>query len=216
MTDSGQGTNDLWEALSTQRAIRRFRPDPVPDAILRKVIEAATRAPSGSNLQPWRFIVVRDPATRMWIADRIRSAPSIQEMLRTRVAEAERSEDRTRRLMYRGVGHLVEHFGEIPVLILPCLYQVESPARDGLLAGSSIYQAVQNMLLAARGLGLGALMTTFQSRIPGLDAHLGLPADASIAAIIPLGFTDAKYGPTSRKPVEEVTFADRWGQPFGH
>ena len=212
MTDSAGGTNDLWDALYTQRAIRRFRPDPVPDALIRKVIEAGTKAPSGSNLQPWRFIVVRDASTRSWIADSLHTSPAIQEMMRTRVAEAERTDDRTFRLLYRGVGALVEHFGEIPVLIIPCLY---GPAREGLLAGSSIYPAVQNMLLAARGLGLGALMTTFQSRIPGLGARLGLPEDAAMAAMIPLGFTDSKYGPNSRKPVEEVTFADRWGQPFG-
>jgi nitroreductase len=136
-------------------------------------------------------------------------------MLRTRVAEASDSPDRSHRLMYRGVGHLVEHFHEIPVLILPCLYQAASPAPQGLLAGSSIYQAVQNVLLAARGLGLGALMTTFQSRIPGLEAKLLLPPEATITAIIPLGFTDSRYGPTNRKPVEEVAFADRWGEPFG-
>jgi nitroreductase len=212
--DTPQATNDLWEAIGTQRAIRRFRTDPVPDELIHRVIEAGTRAPSGSNLQPWRFLVIRDPATREWIANSLRAEPAILEMLRTRVAGANESADPSRRLMYRGVGHLVEHFHEIPVLILPCLYQITSPAREGLLAGSSIYQAVQNMLLAARGLGLGALMTTFQSRIPGLEAHLGVPGDATIAAIIPVGFSDSHYGPTNRKPVSEVAFAEHWGEPF--
>jgi nitroreductase len=205
-------TNDLWEALYTQRAIRYFRPDPVPQDVIFKCIEAATRAPSGSNLQPWGWVVVRDDAMRARIAGRLRELFLGNEQMRTYVESGRASGDRSRRLMMGGVSNIVERLDSAPVFIIPCLHNAASPAPQGLLAGSSIYQAVQNLMLAARGLGLGTVMTTFQAGMSkDLAAWLKLPEDAISCALIPMGYPAANFGPVSRKPVEEVTYWETWG-----
>lgn len=212
MTDARSGTNDLWEAIYTQRAIRRWRDESVPDALIWKVIEAGTKAPSGSNLQPWRFVVVRDAETREAIAAELRKGlenPGLRQMIENAIRSGPRGE----RLMMAGARGLFENLASAPVLIVPCLHGLQSPTQDPstLLAGSSIYQAVQNMLLAARGLGLGTVMTTFQGAVDGvLRERCGIPPEATPAAIIPMGFPDANFGPTNRKPVEDVTNWERW------
>jgi len=121
-----------------------------------------------------------------------------------------RSEDRSQRLMLTGALEIARDLARAPVLIVPRVYG--GSRADNLLAGLSIYPAVQNLLLAARGLGLGTVLTTFQARIePTVRELLRLPDDARPIALIPLGFPDAKFGPTRRKPVEEVVYWDSWG-----
>jgi nitroreductase len=205
------GTDDLWEAIYTTRAIRYFRTDPVPEELIWKVIEAGTMAPSGGNTQPWGFVVVRDPEIRGKIADAIRRNVAGDEGMRTLIDSAPTA-DRPTRLMLSGVGNLVANFDEAPVLIIPCLYHVTSPAPDGLLAGSSIFQAAQNILLAARGLGLATVFTTFQPAIGELDEWLGLPEEATAVAMIPVGWPERNFGPLNRNPVQTVTHWDRWGR----
>ena len=212
MPGTREGTNDLWEAMYTQRAIRYFKPDPVPDELIWRIIEAATQAPSGTNLQPWGFVVVKDDAMRRRIAGKLRAAFEGNEGLRTMVEGGAKSADRQARLMMGGVSNVFQRLDSAPVFIIPCLHNVSSPAREGLLAGSSIYQAVQNLMLAARSLGLGTVMTTFQGVVgPELNSWLGLPENAVPAALIPLGFPDANFGPLNRKPVDEVTHWETWG-----
>ncbi|MGI8927800.1 MAG: nitroreductase family protein [Tepidiformaceae bacterium] len=204
-------TDNLWEALYTQRAIRYFKPEPVPDEMIRKCVEAATRAPSGSNLQPWAFVAVKDAATRARIAARIRELFLSNEQMKEYVESGRTSGDPMRRRMMTGVSNIVSHLDSAPVFMFPCLYDPASPARQGLLAGSSIYPAVQNLLLAARGLGLGSVMTTFQAgMVDELREWLGLPENAMPVALIPIGFPDAKFGPVTRRPVDEVLHWDRW------
>lgn len=216
MTGTREGTNDLWEAMYTQRAIRYFKPDPVPEETLWKVIEAATRAPSGSNTQPWGFVVVQDAAMRKRIGDALREGFMANEQMKAYVESGRTSGDRTLKLMMGGVTNIIEHLDSAPVFVFPCLVGATSPAPQGLLAGSSIYQAVQNLMLAARGLGLGTVMTTFQAGIrTQLTAWLSLPEAAVPAALIPMGYPDANFGPVKRKPVEEVTHWERWGEQRG-
>ena len=216
MTGTKAPTDDLWEALYTQRAIRYFKPDAVPEELLWKVIEAATRAPSGTNTQPWGFVIVRDAAMRKRIADEIRERFGQNPAMKSYIESGRQSSDKTARLMMTGVSNIVEHLDSAPVFIIPCLYNVTSPAPEGLLAGSSIYQAVQNLLLAARGLGLGTVMTTFQAgMVPQLTEWLKLPPGAVPAALIPLGYPDRNFGPVKRKPVEEVTHWEIWGSHKG-
>ena len=213
MTGTREGTNDLWEALYTQRAIRYFKPDAVPQDLIWKVIEAATRAPSGSNTQPWGFVIVQDAAARKRIADRLRDGFMGNPQMKAYVESGLNSGDRTLKLMMGGVTNIIEHLDSAPVFIFPCLKDVASPAREGLLAGSSIYQAVQNLMLAARGLGLGTVMTTFQAGIrEELREWLALPEGTVPTALIPIGYPDANFGPVKRKPVEEVTHWERWGE----
>jgi nitroreductase len=212
MTDDKRaGTNDLWEAMYTQRAIRYFRPDPVPAELLWKVVEAATRAPSGTNLQPWGFVVIQDAAMRARVGSAIRERFLGNPQLKSYIESGLNSGIRTQRLMMGGVQNIVNHLDSAPVFVVPCLAGVTSPAPEGLLAGSSIYQAVQNLMLAARGLGLGTVMTTFQAGIPELREWLKLPENATPAALIPLGYPDANFGPVNRKPVEQVTHWETWG-----
>ncbi len=212
MADARSGTNDIWEAIYTQRAIRRWSDEPVADDLVWKIIEAGTKAPSGSNLQPWRFLVIRDQETRDAISAQLRKGlenPGLQSMIDNAITSGTKGE----RLMMTGARGLFENLAQAPVFIVPCIYQISSPTTDpaSLLAGSSIYQAVQNMMLAARALGLGTVMTTFQGAVDDvLRERCGIPADATPAAIIPLGFPDANFGPTNRKPVDEVTNWDRW------
>ena len=204
---------EFFDVVHTQRSIRRFKPDPVPDEALWKMIDAAIRAPSGGNTQPWAWLIVRDPAKRKAIADAVKS--SDPEAVEERRREA-MGFDATRRRMRLASIAFREDVMQAPVLIIPCLVNPTSPTRDinSLFAGSSIYGAVQNMMLAARAQGLGTVLTTFNTAIEDLiRKEFGLPDGAKPVATIPVGYPDNQnFGPTTRRPVEEVTFWDGWEQ----
>ena len=207
-----QTTSDIWETLYTQRAIRAWKTDPVPEELIWKVIEAGTKAPSGTNTQPWGFVVIQDDAIRQAISDQLHEGLKGNEGLQQMLEQGSQSADKTTRLMLKGAQRLFTNLASAQVFIIPCLYQVSSPAPEGLLSGSSIYGAVQNMLLAARALGLGTVMTTFQMAAEQiLRERCNLPDDATPVALIPMGYPDAKFGPTTRKPVETVTHWEQWG-----
>ncbi len=208
-----EGTGHLLEAIYTQRAIRRFKTDPVPDDLLWRVLEAATKAPSGTNQQPWGFVVVREAERRASIGEMMRDWLAGDEAFQTYLSNIDAISDPSRRRIAEGARRLFKDMGGAPVIIVPCLYEVSSPRPDGLFAGSSIYPAVQNLLLAARGLGLGTVLTTFQWRFEDrLRALLELPEDAIPVALIPIGYPDANFGPTVRKSVESVVHWDVWGR----
>lgn len=203
---------DFFEVVHTQRAIRRFKPDPVPEEAVRIMVDAAIRAPSGGNTQPWAFLVVRDAAKRQVIGDAVKAGMTDAEERR---AEA-MTFDPTRRRMRLGSIAFRENVASAPLLIIPCLVRPSSPSSDvnSLFAGSSIYGAVQNLMLAARAQGLGTLMTTFNIAIePIIRKEFGLPDDAKPVAVIPVGYPaeGEHFGPTSRKPAESVTYWDGWG-----
>jgi nitroreductase len=201
---------DFFEVVHTQRSIRQFKSDPVPPEAIRKMIDAAIRAPSGSNTQPWIWLVIRDPAKRDAIGGAVQ-----RHFFGTRSIEALRREYQqledpvSRRMMLSAVG-LYETLAEAPVLIIPCLVGF---SEADLRAGSSIYGAVQNMMLAARAQGLGTVFTRFNHYIEDtLRAECHLPDDAISTCLIPVGYPDGqRFGPTSRKPPEEVTYWDEWG-----
>jgi len=199
----------LFEAMHTQRALRYIRPDPIPDALVRKVLEAGTRAPSGGNQQRWRFIVIKNPETKRWIQERYRNTPVPGHGVPKNEAEA-----RTMARNDAAAKHLAEHLHEVPVLILCCL-QHDGSASD-INRGASIYPAVQNMLLAARGLGLASVLTTRPRRgfEKEIKEKLGIPDNVDTAALLPLGYPSSqnRYGPTNRRAVEDVTFDERWGR----
>ncbi|HXG42108.1 MAG TPA: nitroreductase family protein [Dehalococcoidia bacterium] len=199
---------DVFEAIYTLRAIRRFRPDPVPDELIWKVLEAATKAPSGGNRQPWRFVVVRDPETKARIGQfylegwRFYDGEVRQQML----ADPERAR------IYRSADYLARHLAEVPVLILACLRAGPSPVSTSE-RGSSIFPAVQNLLLAARALGLGGVLTTLHRvREREVRQLLGIPDEWETMALIPLGWPAVPFGPVRRLPVEEVVYWERWGE----
>ncbi len=209
----------LREAIMTQRAVRRVRPDPVADVVVLKCIELALRAPTGANGQNWEFIVVRDPEVKEKLAKRYRQAWRVYygAVLR-RIAARDESLAKTA----RAVQWQVDHFTEVPVLVVACL---RLRARDGrvpfalmphaALSGywGSIYPSVQNLLLAARAMGLGASLITLPLwSQTSARRILGLPMSVTPCCIVPLGWPRGRYGPTTRRSVEEVTHLDQYGQ----
>jgi nitroreductase len=204
---------DFFEVVTTQRAIRRLKPDPVPDVLIRRILDAAVCAPSGGNRQNWGFVVVRDPATRTRLGEIYRECFS--ELLKVpyyRDAAAAPPDSPAGKVL-ASARHLAEHLGEAPVLILACVSA--DGTRPTLLTGASIYPAVQNILLAARALGLGSCLTTIHRfRDQLVRELLGIPPEFETAALIPLGWPLGKFGRPPRRPFSEVTYADRWGAPL--
>ena len=205
-------TNNIWEVIYTQRAIRYWQSKKVPRELLEQVIEAGSKAPSGSNLQPWIFLVIDEDDKRWAISAALREVfeASPAKLL---VEAGENSEDRTQRLMLRGAREFFSKLEKAPALIIPCLYKLASPTQDptSLLAGSSIYTAVQNIMLSARALGLGTVMTTAQGMIETtLRELLKIPDDAYPVAFIPIGFPEANFGPTTRKGLDEILCWNEW------
>lgn len=193
----------LFEAIHTQRAIRYFKPDPVPRELLDKILEAASKAPSGTNRQMWHFVIVQDAELRRKLADFYRRAG------RAALPNLQWLADVNPRIL-RSATHLVEHMDDAPVLLLAC---IEHGGSINLTTGSSIYPAVQNILLAARGLGLASALTTFHKQYEDeVKALLGIPDNVETAALLPIGYPaeGARYGPTRRKPLDEVTHWDGW------
>lgn len=190
----------MFEAMSTQRAMRRLRPDPVAPELVRKLIWAATRAPNGGNVQPWRFLVIEDAETKAAL-QRIYAAEWAKYIAAMAPAEGNRQ--------YAAGQYLADHLHEAPVLIIPCGFLLE--VNTGIASGSSIFPAIQNLLLAARALGLGATLTTLHRHNEGaVRALLGIPENAHTAALIPVGWPLGKFGPVNRRPIDEVTYWDRW------
>jgi nitroreductase/alkylhydroperoxidase family enzyme len=214
---------DLYEAASTTRAVRRLRPDPIPEPALRRVLRAATWAPSGGNLQPWHVIAVRDPARKRGLADLYRSLWSdyagarrallarLPEAIRTPAEKALRSGD-----------HLAAHMQETPVIAAFCFHPERLTITDAQLGrpsvvgGASLYPAVQNLLLACRAEGLGCVLTTLLcSREKEVRALLEIPEPWATCAFVPIGWpVGGGHGPLARRPVEQVAFADRFGEPL--
>ena len=206
---------EFFEVVHTQRSIRRFKPDPVPDEAIWAMLDAAIRGPSGSNSQPWIWLVVRDDARREIIARAVREhfeATGRWEEMRSNLKSAE--DPSRRRLLGRAIDFF-ENVASAPVLIVPCLVRPTSPDTEppSLFSGSSIYGAVQNMMLAARAQGLGTVLTTFNNFIEDeLRSTFHLPDNAVPVCVVPVGYPDGqRFGPTTRKPVDTVTYWDDWG-----
>ena len=204
----------LLEGIATTRAIRRYRDEPVPEAALQAMLFAATRAPSGSNRQPFRFVVLRDgpvaweakgligwAARAMW--GHKRQADNYDEG-----SGGEPTSPKAR--MARSMQEYVESFEQVPVLVLPCLVRYRKPHT---FEGASVYPACQNLLLAARALGYGGVITGFHAAVDDeLRRLLDLPDEATIAATITLGRPVGHHGPVRRRPLPELVFEERWGE----
>lgn len=220
----------LFEAMYSARSIRRLSADSVPEALITRVLEAATQAPSGGNAQDWAFIVVRDPSVRAKVGAVYRKGSDIAaKVYAARGRPAHLTEAQYRRMM-QGGGWLWDHLAEAPVILVVCLKPRAQPARDKLppevsyddetayadrIRGASIYPAVQNILLACRALGLGTVLTTNHLRCEDeLKALLGIPAEIATFALMPIGWPLQNFGPLTRKPVREVAFLDRWGDAW--
>jgi nitroreductase len=197
---------DIFEAMNTQRAMRRLKPDPVPEDLIWKVLDAAIRAPSGGNLQPWRFVVVTDPEKKKKIGEWYLDGWNKTYGQAKQVMMA----DPVRAKTFRSADHLANHIAEVPVLIFACVNAAGAQASG---AGPNIFPAVQNLMLAARALGLGTTLTTLhRSHDKETNELLGIPEGHETLAMIPMGWPLGKFGSGPRRPVEEVTHWDGWGQ----
>jgi len=207
----------LQEAMLTQRAVRRVLPDPVDDEIVLRCIELALKAPTGSNGQNWEFVVVRDGEVKAALADRYRQAWRLYGGAGRRVARG----DEAMTKILRAVEWQVEHFEEIPVLVVACLRGSRVPLlpTPPIAVASyygSIFPSVQNLLLAARAVGLGASLITLPLwSTTSARRILGLPVSVQPACVVPLGWPRGRYGPTTRRPVGDVVHLDQFGnQPY--
>jgi nitroreductase len=204
----------LEEAMRTQRAIRRLKSDPVDDALVLHLIELALKAPTGSNAQSWEFVVVRDRAVKERLGKLNRQAWSLYGGIGKRLYR----NDPTMLRIMKAVQWQVDHFGDIPVLVVPCLRGIIPPFPRIAVSSlyGSIYPSIQNLLLAARAAGLGAALITLPLWSTWLARRaLGLPWTVTPCAVIPLGWPRGRYGPTTRRPVGDVVHLDRYGrQPF--
>ncbi len=196
----------LFEALYSTRALRRFKPDPVPDELLYQVLDAAIRAPAGSNMQVWHFLIVRDAEKRRQIGEwywqtwtsygrEYVEDPSRIDALAPQM-----------RLVVRSTDDLARHVAEVPVHLFVC-------GPHG--AQGTVYPAIQNILLACRGLGLASVITGFHRQHEDkLRPLLGMPEDRTAYALLPIGWPRDRIGPVSRRPVWKSTSLDSWGQKW--
>ena len=204
---------DLFETIETTRAMRRLKADPVPDELVNKILDAAVCAPTGGNNQNWGFIVVTDKSLMREVQRYYKQAfdeyvlPHYESQRDTPPAGMD-SESFNRQI--KRVAHLTDHFHEAPLWIVACLNTGSRPAN--YVSGASIYPAVQNMLLAARALGLGATLTTRHAfYAEEVDGLFGLPGGVHSYAILPIGYPQGRFGPVRRGAVDQVVFANRWG-----
>ncbi len=205
-------STDLFEIIRTTRSMRRLKPDPVPPALIRQILDAGTAAANGGNMQTWRFLVIRDLAIKQAVAHWYRRGWHETVAPRYRAGAPAPGSSRARfDRMLAAAEHLADHLHQAPVWIVPCL-QGGTHTRT---SGASIYPAVQNMLLTARALGLGATLTTLYLLFEqDAEAALGLPADVHSYAILPIGYPLGNFGPVGRTALEDVVFTDRWGETW--
>ena len=203
----------IFETIYNCRAMRRLKSDPVPEELLLKLVDAANQAPTGSNAQGARWIIVRDREQRAKLAALNKSAVMAYAAPASGRAAALPHQDADKRQrMLNAVLWQAEHMQDIPALIIAC-YEFDHPVADANTAGAggSIWPAVQNLLLAARALELGAAPTTLGLADRGAArAVLGLPSNMAAFCLIPVGYPLGRFGPVTRLPVEETVRWDRW------
>jgi nitroreductase len=212
----------LYEAMRTLRAVRRLKPDPIPDDILRRVLEAATWAPSGGNRQPWRIIAVKDPERKRRLGDLYRERWNVFSKSYRASFSAEVSPEVRKRneRMLAAADYLVAHFGESPVIAIFCFNPKDLAVTDAnlqrvsVVGGGSIYPAVENLLLACRAEGLGCVLTTLLcADEPQVKELLAIPDPWGTAAVVPIGYPiGGGHGPITRRSVDDLTYVDSWGR----
>ena len=204
-------TSDVWEAMRTARTVRRFTDEPVDDATLARCLEAARWAPNGANAQRWRFVVLRAPEARAAVARAAAEALGVIEPVYG-MSRPDPDDDSRAARNNRATYELHDRAGEFTSVLFA---QMHFPTASELLLGGSIYPAMQNFLLAARALGLGACMTSWASY--GGEAILreavGVPDDWLLAGHVVVGWPRGNHGPVRRRPLATVVNLDRWDAP---
>ena len=205
---------DVFEALYTTRAMRRVKEDSIPDDVIKSIMDSAIRAPSGSNRQDWKFLVVTDKKTREELADIYRETwdyyvKSFYNDSEDLGASSLKNKDEieTVKRISNSASWLAENYHKVPLLVLA--FSRNDPT------GSSIYPAIWNLMLAARGHGVGTCLTTVMNfKTEDVYKVLNVPSDKgwTLNATITAGYPLGKWGVAARKPVEEVTYLNKWGE----
>src|SRR6478609_8392863 len=207
---------ELREALYTTRAMRRVSDRPIPVDVQARILDAAVRAPSGGNAQHWRFLIVDDPAVKSQLGPIYRECMDLlwagpyAPRIAAAEADPESEESRSFLRVQRSAQHLADHFEGYPLLLFG--FAQHDPS------GGSIYPAIWSAMLAARGEGVGAALTSVLAfRLAETLAVLGVPADEgwNMAACVTFGYPTGRWGVAARTPVEDVAFGNRWGAPLG-
>lgn len=204
----------MLEGLASTRAIRRYRDEPITDEDLATILFSATRAPTGSNRQGFRFLVLRDGEravqAKALLGDTFRrgwNEKASTDGYRDGSGQADHS---PKARMARTMQHFVDHFEDTPVVILACVLKRH---HDSILDGASVYPACQNILLAARALGYGGVLTGWHRLVEDeLRELLDIPDEFRLAGTIPLGRPEGSHGPVRRRPMAELVFDDGWDQ----
>jgi nitroreductase len=196
---------EFFELAHGQRAHRFLRPDPIPEELVDRILDVATKAPSAQNMQPWEFVVIQDAAVRSALADHAK------EVWENFAREYSRPEIDTYQWSDTDKWAMGA-FAQAPVIIVVC---GDTDAMPAELLGSSIFPAVQNMLLAAMDLGLGSLLSTLPIFAPGgASTILDLPDHILPLAAIPIGWPERQLGPPKRISYVGKTYRDRYGTPW--
>lgn len=200
----------LFETLYTSRALRRFKPDPVPEDVIFQLLDAAIRAPTGHNRQDWRFVVVTDPAAKQKMQEWSERAWQFAFGKDYPTLDSIDALPRTARLSIRGVYDLAHNLATVPLIVVVCgLKGIHSSP------GGSHFPAAQNMLLAARALGLGG--SIFNLPMLGGDELyelLRIPESNEVYCLVPIGYPLDNPGPLKRKPVKKVVYLERFGNEW--
>ncbi len=214
---------DLYEAMSTLRAVRRLKADAIPEAITERILQAAAWAPTGGNVQPWRVIVVRERALKQTLGA-LYDARWKAYTAGHRKQWANAPEDvraKAERTLAAG-DHLAAHFADTPLIAIFCFNPEHMAITDAkqprvsVVGGASVYTAVENFLLACRAEGLGCVLTTLLCEVePEVRELLAIPQPWATACAVPVGWpAGVGHGPISRRPVDKLAFADRWGSAW--
>ena len=205
----------MLEGLATTRAIRRYTDEPISDDDLSSILWHATRAPSGSNRQPFRFVALRDgaeaTAAKALLGASFRAgwAEKVQADGYAGGSGGDPASPKAR--IAATMQHYVDHIEDVPVIVLACLRRYRAPSPS---EGASIYPACQNLLLAARALGYGGALTMWHHPVEAeLRDLLAIPDEVAISACITLGRPAGRHGPVRRRPLGELVFDGRWGHP---
>lgn len=196
----------LGEAMFTQRAIRRFKPDPIPDDVLEDIMQATIRAPNGGNNQQWRFILVKDAELRGKLAALYREAWWAK---RADAGIMGPEDIPPGKSSMRSAMRMADEIGIAPVMALVCA------TSQGAQAAGSVIPSAQNMLLAARAFGVGGTIATLHPVVEQRVHDLfGIPDEAQVVYCMPLGYPRGEFGPVQRKPLPEVCAVDGWGNAY--
>jgi nitroreductase len=219
MTAADPTDVDLLTGIMTTRALRRYTDEPVSDDDVWTILRAAQQGPSGGNIQPWQFVVVTDDDPKARLGEIYRACYYRYEAAMLAMSPPRRPEDEPSwQRTIAASRHLADHLGEAPVIICAAMADISMDVVDdeGVMdvgtPFASVYPALQNLMLAARALGLGSALTTvFRIRHDEVRDVLGIPPTHQVVAMIPIGHPVGTFAQARRRPVEKVTHWNTWG-----